>query len=106
MPDITIRRKSKNILSARSVYADGGYSGLQYEQPNVKLPIRKPRGRPHSEESQKYNRLHKAIRNPVERKFQEVNIFKILSHIYRNSRVSYAMKWAIVAEIVNLKNGF
>lgn len=104
--DITMRRGSDKIPPARSVYVDGGYQGLKEEQPNVKLPIRKPRGKPHTEEAKKHNRSHKAIRNPVECKFREIKIFKILSHIYRNSRSSYGVKWMIIAGIVNLKNGF
>jgi len=104
--DITMRRGSDVIPPARSVYADGGYQGLEKEYPNVKLPIRKSRGKPHTEKTKKYNRSHKAIRNPVECKFREIKIFKILSHIYRNSRTSYAVKWVIIAGIVNLKSGF
>ena len=106
VPDITIRRQSDPIPPARSVYVDGGYQGLQKEELKVKLPMRKPRGRPHSQEATEYNRVHRIIRSPIERKFQEIKIFKILSHIYRNSRASYAVKWVIIAGIVNLKNGF
>ena len=104
--DITIRRKSEAIPPARSIYADGGYQGLQKEESNVKLPIRKPRGKPHIEAGSQHNRSHRLIRGPVERKFRELKIFKILSHIYRNSKVSYAIKMAIIAGIVNFKNGF
>ena len=104
--DITLRRKIDPIPPSRSIYADGGYRGLQKEYPNIKLPIRKPRGKPHSEDALKHNRSHMAIRNPVERKFREIKIFKILSHIYRNSKDSYAIKMAIVTGIVNFKNGF
>ena len=104
--DITMRRKSDPIPPSRSIYGDGGYQGMQKEHSNFKLPKRKPRGKPHTEEALKHNRSHRAIRNPVECKFRELKIFKILSHIYRNSKGSYAIKMAIVAGIVNLKNGF
>ena len=104
--DITLRRNSNPIPPSRSIYADGGYRGLQKEYPNVKLPMRKPRGKPHIEEALKHNRVMRAIRNPIERKFREIKIFKILSHIYRNSKASYAIKMAIVTGIVNFKNGF
>lgn len=104
--DLTLRRKSEPIPPSRSVYADSGYQGLQKEHPKVKLPIKKPRGKPHTEESLKHNRAHRVIRSPIERKFREIKIFKILSHIYRNPKVSYAMKMAIVAGMVNFKNGF
>jgi len=104
--DITLRRQSDPIPPSRSVYADGGYQGLQKQVKNLKLPIRKPRGKPHTEQNIKHNRSHIFIRNPIERKFREMKIFKILSHIYRNSKESYAIKVAIIAGIVNFKNGF
>ena len=104
--DITIRRECDPLPSARSIYGDGGYQGMQKEIANFKLPKRKPRGKPHSEEALKHNRSHRAIRNPIERKFREMKIFKILSHIYRNPKASYAIKMAIIAGIVNFKNGF
>ena len=104
--DITMRRKSDPIPPARSIYGDGGYQGMQKEHDNFKLPIRKPRGKPHTEEALKHNRSHRAIRNPVECKFRELKIFKILSHIYRNNKESYAIKMAILAGIVNFKNEF
>ena len=104
--DITMRRKSDPIPPSRSIYGDGGYQGMQKEHSNFKLPIRKPRGKPHTEEALKHNRSHRAIRNPIERKFREMKIFKILSYVYRNSKASYAIKMAIIAGIVNFKNGF
>ena len=104
--DITMRRKSDPIPPSRSVYGDGGYQGMQKEHANFKLPKRKPRGKPQTKEGLKHNRSHMAIRNLIERKFHEMKIFKILSHIYRNSKGSYAIKMAIIAGIVNFKNGF
>ena len=104
--DITMRRKSDPIPPSRSVYGDGGYQGMQKEHANFKLPKRKPRGKPQTKEGLKHNKSHMAIRNLIERKFHEMKIFKILSHIYRNSKGSYAIKMAIIAGIVNFKNGF
>ena len=105
--DITIRRQSKPIPKAKSIYADGGYRGLQHEEyPNIKLPMRKPRGKPHSKEALKHNAAMQVIRSRIERKFREMKIFKLMSHTYRNSKAKYAIKVGIIAGIVNIKNGF
>ncbi len=104
--DITIRRESDRIPECKSIYADSGYQGLEKDYSNIKLPKKKPRGKPLSEEEKKYNKSIHYVRNPVEFKFRELKIFQILYQTYRNSKLSYAIKMAIITGIVNFKNGF
>jgi hypothetical protein len=104
--DITVRRESDPIPESKSIYADSGYQGLANDYSNIKLPKKKLRGKPLSEEEKKYNKSVHYVRNPVEFKFRELKIFQILYQTYRNSKLSYAIKMLIIAGIVNLKNGF
>jgi hypothetical protein len=104
--DLSIRRESDPIPEAKSIYADSGYQGLDKEYPHIKLPKKKPIGKPLNEEEEKYNKSVHHVRNPVEFKFRELKIFQILYQTYRNSKCSYAIKMAIIAGIVNFKNGF
>ena len=104
--DITVRRESDPIPESKSIYADSGYQGLEEDYSHIKLPKKKPKGKPQSEEDKKYNKSVHYVRNPVEFKFRELKIFQILYQVYRNSKPSYAIKMAIITGIVNLKNGF
>ena len=104
--DITVCRESDPIPESKSIYADSGYQGLDKDYSNIKLPKKKSRGKPLSEEEKKHNKSIHYIRNPVEFKFRELKIFQILYQTYRNSKLSYAIKMAIITGIVNLKNGF
>ena len=104
--DIKIRRESDPIPDADKIYADGAYRGLEKEYPHILVPRKKPPGKPFSQEDKSYNNALHMQRIGVEWKFRELKIFKILSHVYRNSKGSYAVKMAIIAGIVNLKNGF
>ena len=104
--DITVRRKSEKLPYCLDIYADGAYRGLEKEYPNILLPIRKKRAIPLSEEEKRHNKYLELVRNNIERKFREMKVFQILYQTYRNAKHSYAIKMAIVAGIVNFKNGF
>jgi len=53
-----------------------------------------------------YNRALSRIRIKAEHILGKIKVFKILSDRYRNKRKRYALKFQIIAGLVNMKNGF
>ena len=106
MHDIEVRRKGIPLPKAQIILADSGYQGLQKEYENIKIPIKKRRGKPLDRKSKQKNKLLSQQRILVENKIREMKIFQILAQRYRNSVDSYTVKTKIIAGIVNFKRGF
>ena len=104
--DIKIRKKQKPLPPHAQILVDSGYQGLQNEHEHVRLPIKKTKKNPLTRKSRHSNRQLSRERIIIENKFAQMKIFQILAQTYRNSLASYGVKTAIIAGIVNMKNGF
>ena len=82
--DFRIRKKEKILPPSPIKYANSGYQGWKKIQSNVLIPYKKYRKKPLTPEQKKHNRELASFRMPVENKFRELKIFKILSDVYRN----------------------
>lgn len=104
--DFEIFKKEKPLPPHCRIYADSGYQGLDKRHKQTELPYKKPKGGKLSVDEKEYNRGLSSFRVRVENKIRELKTFNILSQTYRNFRKGYAIKFTIIAGIVNLKAGF
>ena len=104
--DIKIRKKGIKIPPCQRILADSGYQGQQKEYPNICIPIKKPRGGKLDRKAKTHNKKLARKRIIVEHKFAQMKVFQILAQVYRNQLSSYGYKTAIIAGLVNIKNGF
>jgi hypothetical protein len=104
--DITMRRRGLRLPKGSRVYADSGYQGLQDDHPDVEIPYKKSKHHALTKDEKEYNHGLSRFRVRVEHAFAKLKSFKILSERYRYPRTSYAIKFAIIAGVVNLIAGF
>ena len=104
--DNNIRNKGIKMPPCQRILADSGYQGQQKKYPNIYIPIKKPPGWKLDKKVKIHN--NKLARGSiiVEHKFAQMKVFQILAQVYRNPLNSYRYKTAIVAGLVNIKNGF
>jgi len=72
----------------------------------AEFPYKSLKNKPLDTQERDYNHALSRIRVKIEHIFAKIKVFRILSHRYRNKRKRYAVKFNIIAGIVNLKNGF
>jgi len=88
------------------IYVDSGYQGIDKLHAQTELPFKKSKNNPLDHDDKLYNRALSRIRVKVENVLAQLKVFKILSDRYRNKCRRYSIKFAIIAGLVNLKNGF
>lgn len=104
--DFRIRKEEKPLPREAEKYVDLGYQGLQKLTQNVKLPFKRKKSQPLTDEQRQYNREQASFRMKVEHKIRELKVFKILSEIYRNFGKKHHLRFNIIAGVVNLRHGF
>lgn len=104
--DFALYKKEPPLPRDSRAYADSGYQGLDKLHPLTELPFKASKNKPLEKGEKEYNQALSRIRVKVEHVFSQIKTFKIISERYRNKRKRYAIKFMIVAGIVNLKNGF
>jgi transposase len=104
--DITVRRRGPPLPKGARVYADSGYQGLQDDHPDVEIPYKKSKHHPLARDEKEYNRGLSRFRVRVEHAIAKLKSFRMLSERYRYPRATYAVKFAIIAGVVNLLAGF
>lgn len=104
--DMALRQAQPALHQNECVYVDSGYQGLQKVHAATELPFKATKTKPLDEESKRYNAALSRIRIKIEHVFGDIKVFRIMKDVYRNSRCTYTQKFAIVAGLVNLKNGF
>ena len=68
--------------------------------------IKKPRSGKLNRRAKIHNKKLALQRIIVEHRFAQMKVFQTLAQIYRNQLNSYRYKTAIIAGLVNMKNGF
>jgi hypothetical protein len=104
--DFRIRKEETPLPIKPDKYVDLGYQGLQKRTSNVKLPFKRSKTHPLTDEQKAYNRQQASFRMKVEHKIRELKVFKILSETYRNFQKKHHLRFNIMAGIINLKHGF
>ena len=104
--DVRIRKEETPLPRENEKYVDLGYQGLQKRTSNVKLPFKRSKKQPLTDEQKAYNRQQASFRMKVEHKIRELKIFKIVANTYRNFGKKHHLRFNVIAGIVNLKHGF
>jgi len=89
--DIEIRRRGPPLPENARGHADSGYQGYQKDHPALEIPYKKSKKKPLAKDQKEYNRAIARMKR-----------FRILADRYRYPRAGHAVKFAIVAGIVNL----
>lgn len=104
--DFRIRKEETPMPREVEKYVDLGYQGLQKRTLNVRLPFKRSKKHPLTDEQKQYNRQQASFRMKVEHKIREIKIFRILSETYRNFGRKHHLRFNIIAGMVNLRHGF
>jgi hypothetical protein len=104
--DFRIRKEESPLPRDNEKYVDLGYQGLQKRTSHVKLPFKRPKEHPLTEEQKAYNRQQASFRIKIEHKIRELKVFKILSETYRNFGKKHHLRFNIIAGIINLRHAF
>ncbi len=81
--------------------ADSGYQGLASRHPQSCLPVKKPKGKEMSEEAKTHNRALGRFRIAVEHAIRSFKIWRILKETYRNRRKRFALRFNLIAGLIN-----
>jgi len=81
--------------------ADSGYQGLQASHPQTCLPVKKSRGKALSSKDQQHNRALGRFRVSVEHVIRRLKVWRILKETYRNRRKRFALRFKLIAALVN-----
>ena len=104
--DFRIRKEETPLPRENDKYVDLGYQGLQKRTWQVKLPFKRTKKQPLTEEQKIYNRQQASFRMRIEHKIHELKVFRILSETYRNFGKKHHLRFNIIAGIINLRHGF
>ena len=81
--------------------ADSGYQGLAARHPQSCLPVKKPKGGELSAEQKAHNRALGRFRIVVEHVMRSFKVWRILKETYRNRRKRFALRFNLIAGLVN-----
>jgi IS5 family transposase len=81
--------------------ADKGYQGIQKLHENSRIPFKKTKRKPLTQEQKKFNRQLAKERIIVEHINRKVKIFRVLSSRYRNRRQRFGLRFNLIAGIYN-----
>ena len=84
---------------------DAGYQGLQKIHENSQTPLKKPKGKPLSEEQCRANGQLSRRRILVENVIRHLKIFRIISERYRNRRRRFGLRFNLIAGLYNYEIG-
>jgi hypothetical protein len=104
--DFTVFKGEKRPPKESRLFVDSGYQGIADMHQNADFPYKASKNKPLDAEEKEYNTGLSRVRVVVEHIFGDIKTFKIMADRYRNKRKRYAVKFNIIAGIVNLKNGF
>jgi hypothetical protein len=83
--------------------ADSGYLGLSKMHANSRIPAKRSKLHPLTEEQKANNRKLSHERILVENVIRRLKIFRILSERYRNRRKRFSLRFNLIAAIYNLE---
>lgn len=104
--DIEVRRRGPPLPKGAHAYADSGYQGYQRDHQALEIPYKKSKNKPLAKDERAYNHALSRFRVIVENRIAPMKFFRILADKFRYPRHTHAVKFSIVAGIVNLASGF
>ena len=108
--DFKLYEESKLSLPEKTtVQLDSGYQGVQKQHLQTRLPYKKSKHHPLTDQQRKDNTRLASSRVLVEHVIRKLKIFKIVSEKYRNRRKRFALRMNLIAGFYNyqlLQNDF
>jgi hypothetical protein len=101
--DFRIRKEEAPLARDNDKYVDWGHQGVQKRASPVKLPFKRSKKQPLTEEQKTLNRQQASFRMKIEHKIRELKVFKILSDSYRNFGKKHHLRFNIIEAIINLR---
>ena len=99
------KQSALTIAENICLLADAGYQGLQKIHGNSQTPLKKPKGKPLSEEQRRANRQLSRRRMLVENVIRHLKIFRIIAERYRNRRRRFGLRFNLIAGLYNYDIG-
>ena len=81
--------------------ADSGYQGLVSRHSQSCLPVKKPKGKELNIEAKQHNSALSRFRIAIEHVIRTLKIWRILKETYRNRRRRFALRFNLIAGLVN-----
>jgi hypothetical protein len=97
------KRHRPPLLPTQLCLADKGYQGLTKLHSNSCTPAKKPRKRALPPGERQHNRNLARLRVVAEHVNRRLKIFRILGERYRNRRKRFALRFNLIAAIVNVE---
>lgn len=102
--DFRLYKESKTKIHPETeVLTDSGYQGLQKLHANTKMPKKRSKKNPLTQEDKKKNRSLSSERVANENVIGMLKRFKIIADRYRNRRKRFALRFNLIAGIYNLE---
>lgn len=102
MHDFKLFTKSRlAMLPQTQCLADSGYLGLKKQHANSRLPDKKSKLHPLTDEQKASNRQLSSERFVIEHIIRSVKIFRILAERYRNRRKRFGLRFNLIAALYN-----
>ena len=102
--DFALFKDSRCVLAKQiRCLADAGYLGIQSIHENSKIPAKRSKLHPLTQEQKASNRKLSHERILVENVIRRLKIFRILSERYRNRRKRFSLRFNLIAAIHNLE---
>jgi hypothetical protein len=102
--DFALFKASGTVLAQTTLcLADSGYQGLDKLHPNSRIPKKKTKLHPLTQEQKAANRDISRKRIGCEHIIGRLKVFKILSERYRNRRKRFRLRFNLIAAICNLE---
>ena len=102
MHDFKLFQRSRlPLLSQTQCLADSGYLGLTKCHANSRLPRKKSKHHPLTDEQKAENRQLSRERFVIEHIIRSLKIFRILSERYRNRRKRFGLRFNLIAALYN-----
>ncbi len=83
------------------VVADSGYQGVAKRHPQTCLSLKKPRGGELSHDDKAHNRAVGRFRVLIEHVIHSLKIWRIVKETYRNRRKRFALRFKLIAGLIN-----
>lgn len=100
--DFALFKQSRTALAPQTeCLADSGYLGLAKRHANSRLPHKRSKLHPLTDEQKAENRRLAKERFVVEHVIRSLKIFRILAERYRNRRKRFGLRFNLIAALYN-----
>ena len=102
--DLTLLKQDAPMIHPNiEALLDSGYQGYQHLHAQTKIPYKKRKNNPLTDQQKQYNRELASLRIKVEHVNRRCKIFRCVKETYRGKHKNYTKTWKLVSALVNLR---